>query len=171
MTISPTWDLFVGIVFVIGVVYGFALQRERVFTSLLAIYVGIVITSIWGQKLFDFFQGNNMAFNSVWIQSNAQPSTINIIIFLGIVTLITAKAPIGFLRSWSIVSPLETVAYSMLNTALLLCTILRNLPPETQNHILEQSKFLVKLNSFYGLILVAPLVLLLLVTNRRGSDY
>ena len=171
MTISPTWDLFVGIVFVIGVVYGFALQRERVFTSLLAIYVGIVITSIWGQKFFDFFQGKDMIFNSVWIQSNAKPSTINIVIFLAIVALITAKAPIGLLRSWSIISPLETVAYSLTNTALLLCTVLRNLPAETQNHILEQSRFLVKLNNYYGLILVVPLVLLVLVTNRRGGDY
>jgi hypothetical protein len=170
MTVTPTWDLFVGIIFVIGMVYGFALQKERVFTSLLAVYVGIVITSIWGQKFFDFFQGKNMIMNSVWIQSNAKPSTINIIIFLAIVALVTAKAPIGLLRSWSIVSPLETIAYSLINTALLLCTILRNLPPETQNHILEQSKFLVKLNNFYGILLVAPLVLLILITNRRGGD-
>lgn len=171
MTISPTWDLFVGIVFVIGVVYGFALQRERVFTSLLAIYVGIVVTNVWGQKLFDFFQGKSMAFDSMWIQSNAKPATINIVIFLAIIAIITAKAPVGFLRSWSVVSPLETIAYSMLNTALLLCTVLRNLPPETQTHILDQSTFLVKLNSFYGLLLIAPIALLILITNRRGGDY
>ena len=69
MNISATWDLFVVILLVIGVVYGFALQRERIFTSLMSIYMGIVVAGVWGESLL-IFRRKSMLFDSVWIKAN-----------------------------------------------------------------------------------------------------
>lgn len=161
--------MFAGILLIIGVVYGFALQRERIFTSLMSIYVGIVIANIYGESLFNFFEGKNMLFNSVWVEANTTPSTVGIVLFVLVVTLISAKAPIGYMRSWSIVTPVETIAYSVLNMTLFLLTILRMLPTELQDTILSQSRFIGMANNFYNLILVVPLILLIVVTSRRST--
>ena len=168
--ITPTWDLFIGIVLVIGVVYGFALQRERIFTSLMSIYVGIVIAGLWGESLFGFFQGKNMLFNSVWIQANTTPTTVKIAIFVIIVAIVSARAPVGYMRSWSMVSPIETVAYSLLNITLFLATIFRFLPPETQARIAGQSHYIGQVNNYYNLLLILPIILLVVVTARRGNN-
>jgi len=135
----------------------------------MSIYVGIVISSVYSQSLYNFFEGKKMLFNSVWINANTTPSTVGIIIFVIVVALISAKAPIGFMRSWSMVTPIETVAYSLINMALFLLTILRMLPPDLQEKILSQSKFIGMANNFYNILLIIPLVLLILVTSRRNS--
>jgi len=170
VNISATWDLFVGILLIIGVVYGFALQRERIFTSLMSIYMGIVVANVWGESLFNFFEGKSMLFDSVWVKANTTPSTISIILFVLVVAIISAKAPIGYMRSWSIVTPIETVAYSLLNMALFLATIYRMLPMELQEKIVAQSRFIGPALDFYNLLLVAPLILLILITSRRTSS-
>lgn len=161
--------MFAGILLVIGVVYGFALQRERIFTSLMSIYVGIVIASVYSQSLYNFFEGKKMLFNSVWIDANTTPSTVGIIIFIIVVTLISAKAPIGFMRSWSVVTPIETIAYSLINMALFLLTIYRMLPADLQEKIASGSKFIAPANNFYNILLIVPLILLVVITSRRSS--
>jgi len=168
MSISPTWDLFVGIFLVIGVVYGFVLQKERVFTALLALYVASMITSIWSDPIFNFFQGKSMI-GSVWIQANATPMTIQIAIFGLIFILIAAKAPIGYMRSWSLVSPIEIVVYSILNSLIMIGTLYRYLSPELQQKIIEQSIFIPKINLFYNVLLVVPLVVLMVITSRKSE--
>ena len=169
VSINASWDLFAGILLVIGVVYGFALQRERIFTSLMSIYVGIVIAGIWSQSLFNFFEGKKMLFNSVWVNANTTPSTVGIVIFMIVVVIISAKAPIGFMRSWSAVTPIETVAYSLLNMILFLLTIYRMLPADLQAKIITQSKFIGPVNNLYNILLIVPLVLLVIVTSRRNN--
>jgi len=170
MSISATWDLFVVILLVIGIVYGFALQRERIFTSLMSIYMGIVVAGVWGESLFNFFEGKSMLFDSVWIKANTTPSTISIVLFVLVVAIISAKAPIGYMRSWSIVTPIEIVAYSLLNMALFLATIYQMLPIELQEKIILQSRFIGPVLDYYNVLLVAPLILLTLITSRRTSS-
>ena len=111
-----------------------------------------------------------MLFDSVWVKANTTPSTISIILFVLVVAIISAKAPIGYMRSWSIVTPIETVAYSLLNMALFLATIYRMLPMELQEKIVAQSRFIGPALDFYNLLLVAPLILLILITSRRTSS-
>lgn len=154
---------------IIGVVYGFALQRERIFTSLMSIYMGIVVANIWGDSLYNFFEGKNLLFDSVWVQANTTPATVSIILFVIVVAIISAKAPIGYMRSWSIVTPVETIAYSLLNMTLFLMTIYRMLPGDLQEKIASQSHFIGQVNSFYNLLLIAPLILLIVITSRRTS--
>jgi len=168
MSISPTWDLFVGIFLVIGVVYGFVLQKERVFTALLALYVAAMIANTWGEPIYNFFQGKSMI-GSVWIQANATPMTINLVIFGLVFILIAAKAPIGYMRSWSLVSPIEIVVYSVLNSLIMVGTIYRYLSPELQQKIIEQSLIIPKINLFYNILLVVPLVVLLVITSRKSE--
>ena len=110
-----------------------------------------------------------MLFNSVWVEANTTPSTVGIVLFVLVVALISAKAPIGYMRSWSIVTPIETIAYSLINMTLFLLTILRMLPTELQDTILSQSRFIGMANNFYNLILVLPLILLIVVTSRRST--
>lgn len=135
----------------------------------MAIYTGLVIANVWGQSIFNFFKGKNMLFDSVWVQANTTPFTVSIVIFVLVVVIISAKAPIGFMRSWSVVTPVETIAYSVLNITLFLLTVLRFLPIEMQHKIIEQSKFIGPVNNFYNILLIVPLILLVIVTSRRTT--
>lgn len=165
MDTIPTWDLFVGIALILGLVYGFILQREKTMTTLLAIYLGIVVVQIWGESVQQFFQGEKQILGN-FVRSDASPAVINSIIFLLIVALISAKSSLGFGKGTAL-SPIETTVYSLLSTTLIIATILGYLPEDMRNSLLEQSRFLTQINHFYHLLLLAPIVLVLLVAARK----
>ncbi|MGI6371066.1 MAG: hypothetical protein ACOX0G_01205 [Patescibacteria group bacterium] len=111
-----------------GLFYGFCPAKGKNFYLTYVYLYGHSGSWCMGRISFNFFEGKSMLFDSVWIKANTTPSTISIVLFVLVVAIISAKAPIGYMRSWSIVTPIEIVAYSLLNMALFLATIYQMLP-------------------------------------------
>jgi hypothetical protein len=163
----PTWDVFIGLAFLVGVAYSFLLRREKAITTLCSVYIGMVIASSFSETVYKFFNGNATIANSVWIKSNASVSTIAIVLFLLSIFLISG-AIISSASKAGDVSPVEVIVYGILTVALIVSSILGFLAPETRTHIMDASRVAKILYNERTLIVVAaPLILVLLNMRRK----
>ena len=163
----PTWDVFIGLAFIIGIAYGFILRREKTITTLCATYIGIVIATNFSGYLFEVFNGNKFIADQIWIQSNASLSTVSIATLL-VSSFLIAGAINSTKNKAGDVSPLEVFVYSALNIALLTAMIVGFLPEETRANVISSSK---AASFLYGWrtawVIVPPLALVILNFRRK----
>lgn len=169
MIVAPTWDLLIGLVFVLAIAYGFMLQREKVVVTLISIYVGLVMVSVLTGTLQEFFAGDRALFNKVFIRGTTSPFAIQTGIFLGTIVALTARSGLSGGSSRGLLSPIELFGYSLLNAALIIVSILSFLPDEMRSAILDSSHLGTLLVSFQGWLLVLPVLLLIVLGFREKS--
>lgn len=157
-----------GIFVAITVLYGFMMQRDKIMAAMLSCYMGIVVVSIWADPIKSFFEGKTTIANT-WIESDASPATIQIVLFLIIVGLVASKADIAVGRESSFIAPLETVLYSLVTAILIVATIFHYLPEGTQGEIIAQTRLIHFLKDYYTLWLLAPIGLILFTSTRRRT--
>ena len=162
----PSVDVFIALIFVVGIAYGFLLRREKTITTLCSAYVGLVIASSFSETVYKFFNGNTTIANSVWIRSNASVSTISIVLLLLCIFLISGSIHSSGSKAGDI-SPLEVIIYSALTVALVLSSVLNFFPPETRAHYTEASKVAKALFNFRPLIIVAAPAILVILNFRK----
>jgi len=160
--------LFLGIFVAITVLYGFMMQRDKIMAALLSCYMGMVVVSVWSEPIKQFFEGKKTIANT-WIQSDASPATIKIILFLLIVGVVAARADIAVGREKSLSAPLETFFYSAITGILISATVFKYLPDATQTLIISQTRFVHFLKDFYTLWLLAPIVVIVVINSRRRT--
>jgi hypothetical protein len=158
--------LFLGIFVAITVLYGFMMQRDKIMAALLSCYMGMVVVSVWAEPIKQFFEGKKTVANT-WIQSDASPATIKILLFLIIVGVVASKADIAVGRERSLAAPLETFFYSAITAILIAATVFKYLPDATQTTILAQTNFVHFLKDFYTLWLLAPIAVVVVLSSRR----
>ncbi|OQA52706.1 MAG: hypothetical protein BWY43_00374 [candidate division WS2 bacterium ADurb.Bin280] len=143
------------------------MQREKIMAALLASYMGMVVVSTWAEPIKDFFEGKKTVANT-WVESDASPATIKIILFLTIVAIVAAKADIAIGRD-NAMAPIEILLYSLITGVLIASTVFSYLPENSQNAIMAQTKIVHFLKDYRTLWLLAPIILILVVTSRRRS--
>ena len=163
----PSWDVFIGLAFLFGIAYGFILQRDKIIATLCSVYVGIVIATSFSQTVFDFFNGNKVIADQIWVKSNASVSTIAIVLFV-----ITLIAVAGALNSRANdksgeLSVVEIFIYSVLMMALVISTILNLLPEETSKHVMEVSKVAAIMSKIETLLIISPPIILVVFGWKR----
>lgn len=158
--------MFLGIFVAITVLYGFMMQRDKIMAALLSCYMGMVVVSVWAEPIKQFFEGKKTIANT-WIQSDASPATIKIILFLLIVGLVASKADIAVGRERSLAAPLETLFYSAITGILISASVFKYLPDATQTTILSQTHFVHYLKDYYTLWLLAPIIVIVVISSRR----
>ena len=134
----PSWDIFIGLTIVVGIAYGFILRRDKTITLLCSTYIGLVIASNFSNDIFQFFNGNKVIADQIWIRSGAPVSTISIILFTASIIFISGAINSSSNRSGDL-SPIEVIAYSALTMALIITSVIGFLPEVTRNHVLEVS--------------------------------
>lgn len=144
------------------------MQREKIMAALLSSYMGMVIVTIASPSVQAFFEGKKTIANT-WIQADASPATIKIILFLVIVAVVAAKADLSVGRDSSLMAPFEILAYSFVTGVLICATIFSYLPGGTQEAILAQTKLVHYLKDYYTLWLLSPIALVVFVTSRRRN--
>lgn len=163
----PSVDVFIALIFIVGIAYGFILRRDKTVTTLCSAYVGLVIASSFSETVYKFFNGNATIANSVWIRSNASVSTISIVLLLLCIFLISGSIHSSGTKSGDI-SPFEVIIYSALTVGLVLASILNFLPPETRAHYTDVSRVAKALFDFRPIIIVAaPLILVILNFRKK----
>lgn len=129
---TPSWDLAITVIFLVGIAFGYILQRDKIVATLLGAYVGLIMTQAVSGTLQNFFQGDTTLFNQVWIKANTNPFTVRALVFLGTIMLVSTKANVSSSsRAKGILSPLEIVVYSILTTGLVLSSIFHFMPQES----------------------------------------
>ncbi len=167
---APSWNLAITVFFLIGIVFGYILQREKIIATLLSVYVALVVTQLFAGNVFDFFQGNKVLFNQVWIRSNASPFTIRVLVFLAIIALLSAKGGISGTKSKGILSPIEVMILSFLTTGLILSSIFYFMPPESRDTFMRSSQLAALVIKYYPLWVLTPIVAMVALGFIRKED-
>lgn len=162
----PSIDVFIGLIFLFGIGYGFILQRDRTITYLCSVYIGIVIASNFSQNVFDFFNGNKVIANQLWIRSNLSLSTISIAILL-ISVFFVSGAINSQNKKAAEISATEVLVYSALTVALVISSVLGFLPEAQRNGYLDSSKIASIIYSYRNLLIVVPPIMLIILNWRR----
>ena len=166
----PSVDVFIGLFFLAGIAYGFILQREKTITTLISVYIGLVVASSFSGTVFDFFNGNKVIANQIWIRGNASNSTIAIAIFLLTTFFVSGAINSKSKKSDGDLSLLEIIIYSALMMALILSSILGFFPEAIRNHYIETSmsaKYLWSLRTLF--VVLPPLMLIFLNWKRKDK--
>ena len=162
----PSVDIFIGLLFIVGIGYGFILRRDKTITTLCSVYVGLVIASSFSETVFKFFNGNATIANQIWIRSNASVPTISIVLFLLCIFLISGSIHSSGSRSGDI-SPIEVFIYSSLTIALIIASVLNFLPEATRNSYLDSSRFASTIFNLRPLIIIAAPIILVVLNFRK----
>lgn len=163
----PSWDVFIGLAAVLAVAYGFILKREKTITVLCSTYIAIVMSSSFTEYVFQFFQGNKVIANQIWIKGNMSESTVAIGLFLLVLFFVSGAINSSASGSSGDLSPFEVIVYTTLTVALAISTIVGYLPEETRNNILSTSKVASIIYGMRTLWVIAPPISLVLLNFRR----
>jgi len=139
--------------------------------TLLSIYVGVVVTQLLANPVAAFFAGDKTIAGSFFIRSSASPFTIQSILFLGIVALITLKSGLSGNREGGSLSTLEIMSYAILNAALVVTVLLGFLDPAARDAFLATSKNATFIFDYRFWWFIAPIALMVIAGHRGRSDY
>ena len=162
----PAWDVFIGLAFLIGNAYGFIIRREKTITVLCSTYIGLVIATNFSSYLFEFFNGNKMIANQLWIRSNASLSTISIVTLL-FSTYLVSGAINSTNQKPGDISPFEVFIYSSLNIALLVASVIGFLPEASREAALATSKIAPIIYNYRTTWVILPPLALVILNFRR----
>ena len=167
---TPSWDLFIGLFFIIGVSYGFMMQREKVVVTMISAYASIAITEVLSPIAQKFFIGDSNVGN-MFIKANLSPFTIQAGIFVGIIILITVRGGLVGAKGKGLLSPIEMLIFSILNSAVIMSTILFFLPEDMRNQLVANSKFAKIVIEYHDWWLILPIATLIVTGFRKGGEF
>ncbi|MEI8061630.1 MAG: hypothetical protein WCG99_05065 [Candidatus Berkelbacteria bacterium] len=162
----PSWDIFISLTFILGVAYGFILKREKVITILSSIYIAIVMATSFTEYVFQFFQGNKVIANQIWVKGNMSSGTVAIVLFLLVIFFVSGAINTASTRSGD-TSGLEVIVYMALSMALIISTILGFLPEATRAGIMATSRVASIVYGLKTLWIIAPPISLVILNFRR----
>lgn len=157
---TPSWNLAITVIFLMGIAFGYILQRDKIVATMLSVYVALIVTQVFSGTLQSFFEGNSTV-NHFWINLNASSFTVRLVVFMATITLLSAKSGISGGKSKGILSPIEIIIFSFLTTGLILSSIFYFLPPESRDAFAASSKlasFIISNYMWWILLPVATLI-------------
>lgn len=162
----PSVDIFIGLFFVVGCAYTLLLRREKAVATLAATYMSMVITANFGQSIYEFFNGNKVIANQIWIRSNASLTTVMVVTFLLGLVFISGAISASLKRGET--SAVEVIIISALNVGLIISAVFSFMSPEMRDSYIHTSK-VAQLITHYNLIwtVLPPIALLALGFARK----
>lgn len=168
---TPSWDLAIVVFFMIGIAFGYILQREKIVATMLSVYVALIVTQVFSGNLLSFFQGDKVIFSQIWIKSGSSPFTVRVVLFMAVIMLLSAKGGISSSKAKGIFSPIEIIGFSFLTTALILSSIFYFMPPESRDAFMANSRMATFVIKYYLWWVLLPVIAMIgLGFFRRGSS-
>lgn len=165
---TPSWDLFIMIFFIAVTAYGFLMQRDKTVVTMISIYVALIVTTVLSDPVQGFFAGEKAIMNQVFIRSSANSFTIQSIIFLLTIGLVSTKSGIEGRDSGG--SVIEMFGFSFLNAALMTSSLLFFMDPAKREAIVASSKLANILVSYQVWWMILPVVLLIATGFMRKGN-
>lgn len=153
------------------------LQRDKVVVTLLAIYAGIVIASVLGGTVQEFFQGDKTIGDQIFVKANASPFSVQAGLFILTTILVSVRSGLGNRGSSSTSGKLtmfELALFSFLNSALILTAVFSFMDPTARAQFAEHSRIARVFIDKELWWTVAPLIALVAtggLGKARSSDY
>ena len=107
----------------------------------------------------------------VWVRNSASPFSIRVILFMGIIMLLSAKGGISGAKAKGIMSPIEIILLSFLATGLILSSIFNFMPAESREAFMASSRLATLVIKYYvWWVVVPPIALIGLGFFRKSSS-
>ncbi len=97
----------------------------------------------------------------MWVQSGASPFTVRVVIFMAVITFLSAKGGIKGATAKGILSPIEIMLLSFLTTGLILSSIFYFMPPDSRESFMAASRLANLVIKYYIWWVLAPPVALI----------
>ena len=166
---SPSWNLVIIIMLVLITGYGFILQKEKAAATLISTYVALVVTTFWGQKVYDILSGNTILFNQVWFRANLNPFTVKILLFASFIVLLSLKGEYISSRLGTIGSAFLLFLYSFLNAALIVSSIMSFMDDSTRMNLISNSNMANLLYRYHDWWIILPAIVLIVAGFKKRT--
>jgi hypothetical protein len=155
---TPTWDLFIILFFVIMTVYGFLLGRGRVFNILINSYVGYVVAYELGGFAFQYLSRITEISHSF----NVTMFGAKIFVFAFVIFILTLNSELAGMRDDGLTSGLFTIAYGILAAGLILSSVFLFMGDVERMSLFTNSVLASRVYDLRMVWLVGPIVTVLL---------
>ena len=75
---SLTWDIGIAGVAALLTAYSILIRKHRSLATLVSTFIAYFIATGWSQRISEFFNGDRVLFNNVWIKANATPFAVSV---------------------------------------------------------------------------------------------
>jgi hypothetical protein len=153
---TPSWDLFIILFFVIMTVYGLLLGRGRVFNILINTYVGYVIATELGDIAHDY----------ALRASNISPSLglslfgVKVLVFALTIFILTMRSELAGANDDASASSLYTAGYGFLAAGLMLSSVISFLPEADRINLFNNSHLASQIFDYRNFWLVGPIAII-----------
>lgn len=149
-----TWDIAIVSSLAILLAFSIIIHRAKALAILVGLYISFYISSVWGVRIAQFFAGNRVLMDQIWIKSSISTYMVQSILLFVITILLAAFLKLGGKRSkYSIV---EVTLYSICAVALALVFIVSFMPMDVLQINLEHSYILPIIYHWREWILILP---------------
>ena len=153
-----TWDIGILAAFGLLLAYSLLIRKHKALATLVSVYIAYVMTGTWGERIAEFFMGDRVLMNQVWIKANASPFVVQAILLVVLTFLLSSFLKLGGRRSrYSVV---EVVIYSISTLALAVMFIISFMTPEYRDVVLAASRIMPHIYNWREWILGVPVLLM-----------
>ena len=163
-----TWDS--AIIAALGLLlsYSLLIRKHRALATLVSLYIGYLMATVWGDRVVEFFAGDRVFLNQVWIKSNASPFAIDSILMLLVAFLLSSFIKLGGRRSRY--SVLEVSVYASCSLAVAVMFMLSFMTPPMRDHVLASSRIVPYIYQWREWVLVVP-IFAIIIFGIQGNEH
>jgi len=172
---SPSWDLFIIIFFIIAVVFGIAMGRERSMVGIIAAYMGLVVSNVWGNAIYNMIGGGVGAQvgTAISFSATTSPFFIKAGIFVLILVMLIIKG--DFLKRAitshaGVGSILASGLYSFLNAGIIIIALVSFLGDSQRTDLLTQSHFINLIQQYQVWWMTLPVALMIILGFKEKEE-
>lgn len=147
--------------------YSLLIRRHKALATLVSTYMAMMVAVLWGDAVAEFFSGDRVLFNQVWIQASASAFTVKTALLVGLTGLLSAFMKLGGRRSRY--STGEVLVYVTATMALATVFMLDFMPPDMRASVVAGSDILPLVQKFREWIIVVP-TFLVVFFGIQGDD-
>lgn len=154
-----TWDT--GILAALGLLlaYSLLIRKHKSLATLVSVYVGYVMATVWGDQVAAFFAGDRVFLSQVWIRANASPFVVKAVLMIGVAFLLSSFIKLGGRRSKY--SAPEVTVYAVATLALAVSLLVTFMAPEMRAQVLASSQivpFIYRWNEWFTVLPIFAII-------------
>jgi len=164
---TPSWDLFIILFFVIMGIYGFLLGRGRVLNILIDCYVGLAVSTAVGGFAFEYLSKITEISHSF----NVTMFGAKVFVFVAVVFILIMNKELSGSSDDTLSSSIYTGIYGVLTAGLILYSVFSFMGDIQRVDLFTSSSLAVQVYRYQIVWLVAPIAVVLVSTilNRKSS--
>ncbi|MDD5693168.1 MAG: hypothetical protein WC437_02135 [Patescibacteria group bacterium] len=153
---TPSWDLFIILFFVIMTVYGLLLGRGRVFNILINTYVGYVVATELGNFVYDYALKASSISHSISISLFG----VKLLVFALTIFILTMRSELAGANDDASTSSLYTAGYGFLAAGLMLSSVISFLPEADRINLFNNSQIAAQVFDYRYFWLIGPIAII-----------